>query len=114
VRRLYRFAVTPTLAFYFRVPLEVALGRILGGRNALKYYEAGMDLGLSENVEESFRAFQSRILEQYELMVKEFNFIVIDATGSIEHQQAQVRALVKQKLKGVRRLGRNRGISLLR
>ncbi len=36
VRRLYRFAVKPTLAFYFRVPLEVALGRILGGRNALK------------------------------------------------------------------------------
>jgi dTMP kinase len=38
VRNLYRFAVQPSLAFYFKVPLEVALGRILGGRNALKYY----------------------------------------------------------------------------
>lgn len=114
VRRLYRFAVTPTVAFYFRVPLEVALGRILGGRNALKYYEAGMDLSLSENIEESFRLFQSRILEQYESMAKEFNFVVIDATGSIEKQQAEMRAIVKQKLKGVRRLTKHGRVSLLR
>jgi len=51
VRNLYKFAVRPNLAFYFRVPLEVAIGRILGGRNAIKFYEAGMDLGLSRNVE---------------------------------------------------------------
>ncbi len=114
VRRLYRFAVQPTLAFYFRVPLEVALGRILGGRNALKYYEAGMDLGLSEDVEQSFRVFQSRILEQYESMVKEFHFAVIDATRSIEQQQAEMRAIVKQKLKGVKRLAKHGRISLLR
>ena len=46
VRALYRFAVVPTMAFYFRVPLEVALNRILSGRPKLKWYEAGMDLGL--------------------------------------------------------------------
>src|SRR5499433_1416932 len=71
VRNLYRFAVKPNLAFYFKVPLEVALGRILGGRNALKYYEAGMDLGLSRNIEESFRIFQGRILTEYENMAEE-------------------------------------------
>src|SRR6185436_11205839 len=54
VRNLYRFAIHPSLAFYFRVPLDVALGRILGGRDAIKYYEAGMDLGLARDVEESF------------------------------------------------------------
>ena len=74
VRNLYRFAVQPNLAFYFRVPLDVALGRILGGRDALKYYEAGMDLGLSRNVEESFRLFQGRILDEYEAMAAEMGF----------------------------------------
>src|SRR5271170_5922297 len=68
VRNLYRFAIRPHLAFYFRTPLEVALGRILGGRDALKYYEAGMDLKISGNIEESFRIFQGRILEEYEAM----------------------------------------------
>ncbi len=68
VRNLYRFAIHPSLAFYFRVPLDVALGRILGGRDAIKYYEAGMDLGLARDVEESFRIFQGRILDEYEAM----------------------------------------------
>ncbi len=104
VRRVYRFAVKPTLAFYFRVPLETALGRILGGRNALKYYEAGMDLDLSNDVEESFKIFQGKILKQYDALVKEFNLIVIDATLPIEEQQARMRGLVKEKLAGLKRI----------
>ncbi len=50
VRNLYSFAIRPSLSFYFRVSLDVAIGRILGGRNAIKYYEAGMDLKLSRDV----------------------------------------------------------------
>jgi len=100
VRNLYRFAVEPNIAFYFRVPLQVALGRILGGRNAIKYYEAGMDLGLSRNIEESFRLFQGRILEEYDAMIPEMGFHVIDATGSIEDQQRQMRAIVMRELGG--------------
>jgi len=98
VRNLYRFAVRPNLTFYFRVPLEVAIGRILGGRDAIKYYEAGMDLGLSRNVQESFRLFQGRILDEYEAMIDEIGFHVIDATGSIEHQQQQMRDIVTREL----------------
>src|SRR6201997_4812997 len=98
VRNLYRFALKPNLAFYFKVPLEVALGRILGGRNALKYYEAGMDLGLSRNIEESFRIFQGRILVEYEAMVEEMGFHVIDATKSIEAQQREMRRIVLKEL----------------
>jgi dTMP kinase len=98
VRNLYRFALHPTVAIYFRVPLDVALGRILGGRDALKYYEAGMDLRLARDVEESFRIFQGRILDEYEAMVKEFGFHVIDATLSIEEQQARMREIVMNSI----------------
>jgi dTMP kinase len=91
VRDLYRFAPKPNLAFYFKVPLEVALCRILGGRKGLKYYEAGMDLGLSRNMEESFRIFQGQILAQYEAMIEEMGFCVIDATKSIQAQQKEMR-----------------------
>ena len=98
VRNLYRFAVRPNVAFYFRVPLDVALGRILGGRDAIKYYEAGMDLGLSRNVEESFRIFQGRIIDEYEAMIPEMGFHVIDATGSIEEQQKHMREIVMKEL----------------
>jgi dTMP kinase len=98
VRNLYRFAIEPNLSFYFRVPLDVALGRILGGRDALKYYEAGMDLGLARDVEESFRIFQGRILDEYDAMAEEMGFHVIDATMSIEQQQKRMREIVIEEL----------------
>ncbi|MGH9828392.1 MAG: dTMP kinase [Blastocatellia bacterium] len=101
VRDLYRFAVRPTIAFYFRVPLEISLKRILSARAGLKYYEAGMDLGLSEDIEESFKLFQSRIKDVYESLIDEFGLTVIDATRPIEEQQAEVRALVERELQDV-------------
>jgi dTMP kinase len=98
VRNLYSFAIPPNIAFYFRTPLDVALSRILGGRDALKYYEAGMDLRISRDVEESFRVFQGRIVAEYEDMIGEMGFHVIDATQSIEHQQKQMRTIVKREI----------------
>ncbi len=101
VRDLYKFAVEPTKAFYFRVPLDVSLKRILGARAALKYYEAGMDLEMTEDIEESFRLFQGMIRDRYEEMVEEFGLIVIDATRSIEAQQNEVRSIVERELADV-------------
>jgi len=104
VRELYGFAVKPTAAFYFRVPLDVAMKRILNGRAGVKFYEAGMDLDLSEDEEESFRIFQGRILEEYEKMIPEFDLTVVDAALPIEEQQAQMRQIVKAKLAAAKRL----------
>jgi len=98
LRKLYAFAVKPTVGFYFRISLDEAVRRLRAGRKALKFYEAGMDLGLSDDIEESFHIFQGRIIEQYEKMVEEFGLQVIDATLSIEEQQAQMRQLVTQTL----------------
>ena len=104
LRELYAFAVKPTIAFYFRVPLEVAMKRINDARAGFKFYEAGMDLGLSDDPDESFRLFQGRILEEYEKMVPEFGLTVIDATLPIETQQQQMRQLVLAKLTQARQL----------
>jgi dTMP kinase len=112
VRELYGFAVKPTVAFYFRTPLEIAMKRILGGRDALKYYEAGMDLALSDDIEESFRIFQERIIQEYEKMVQEFGLVVIDATRSIEEQQAEVRKIVSQALEGTKKTRIRRWVDL--
>jgi len=41
VRELYSFAVKPTAAFYFRVPLDVAMKRILDGRSGVNTTRRG-------------------------------------------------------------------------
>jgi dTMP kinase len=91
VKKVYDYALKPDLVFYFRVPVDVAAERILSGRPRLKYYEAGMDLDLSNDIYESYRIFQSKIIEQYDKMVGKENFAVIDGTYNIEQQQKLVR-----------------------
>jgi dTMP kinase len=99
VRAVYSFALRPDLALYFRVPIEVALDRLLTGRAKLKYHEAGMDMGLSRDPVESFRLFQSRVLEIYEALVKEFGLKVVEATTDINTQQQQLRRMVRRMLR---------------
>jgi dTMP kinase len=104
VRELYSFAVKPTVAFYFRIPLDAALNRLRNGRNGIKFYEAGMDLGLSADPEDSFEIFQGRIIEEYEKIVPEFELTTVDATLPIEVQQTQMRQMVLAKLAQAKRL----------
>lgn len=106
VRDLYSFAFIPDISFYFQVPLNVSVERILTGRAGLKYYEAGMDIGLSNDRVESFRIFQKRILDEYEAMIDEFGLTVMDGTLPIEEQQEQMRAIVRDLLKDYKGLDR--------
>jgi dTMP kinase len=98
VEKLYSFAVEPDITFYFEVPLEVSLNRILEGRPALKYHEAGLDMGWSTDPYESFRIFQGKILKEYEKMKRPHDFTVIDATEEIPVQQARVRKLISDQV----------------
>ncbi len=98
LRKLYSFARLPDITFFFNVPLNVALDRILSSRPELKYHEAGMDLELSEDPYESFRIFQGRIYDEYKRMWKEFHFAVINAELPPEEQQQAMRAVIRQKM----------------
>ena len=98
VRELYSFAVKPDLAVYFRVPIEVSADRLLARRVKLKFYEAGMDMGWSPNLVDSFKLFQGKVLDEYDRLVDEFGLSVVNATGSITEQQRTFRKLISQHL----------------
>lgn len=100
VRNLYGFAVKPDVGFYFKVPIEVSLNRIMNGRINPNFYEAGMDLGLSDTPGESFRLFQSKIIEQYDRIAEESKLTVLDGTLPIQKQQSIMREIVRELLKG--------------
>jgi len=99
LKKLYSFAHLPDITFYFNVPLDVALDRILSGRPELKYHEAGMDLELSEDPYESFKLFQGMIYDEYSALCKEFKLTVIDATLPPEEQQQFMRKQIERKMR---------------
>lgn len=104
VREMYSFAVKPTVALYFRVPLDESLRRIISGRPKLKYYEAGLDLGLSDDPYESYRIFQGRILREYERLVDEYGLSAVDASLPLVTQQEVVREIIRPHLEGALRV----------
>src|SRR6202158_4086645 len=98
LRNLYRFAPIPDLTFYFRAPLEVAVNRIMSGRPKLKYYEAGMDLGLSFDRAESFRIFQGMIMEQYDRLAETEDFVIMDGTSPVNKLQKKMREIAGERV----------------
>ncbi len=98
LQKIYSIVCLPDVTFFFKLPLEVALSRILEGRPVLKYHEAGMDMNLSPDPYESFKIFQGRINDQYCAMESEFKFVVMDATESIEKQQEKMRKMIASKI----------------
>ena len=98
VRGVYEFAPRPDRAFYFNVPIDVSINRLLSGRAKIKDYEAGMDLGLAPDPVSSFKIFQGRILGEYAACVGEYGMTEIDATQSIGEQQRLMRELIDETL----------------
>jgi dTMP kinase len=98
VRDVYQFAPRPDRAFYFNVPIDVSVSRLLSGRAKIKEYEAGMDLGLAPDPVSSFKIFQGRILDEYKLIAGEYGLTEIDATQSIGEQQRLVREYIDETL----------------
>jgi len=103
VRNMYSFAIKPDLTFYFDVSAKVSLDRLCSTRQP-KYYEAGMDLKLSNNPYKSYIIFQNRVIEEYKNMVDEFELVKIDANDTIHSKQKYLRELVEKLLdkKGIK------------
>ncbi len=92
---LYRFAVRPDLGIYFQISAEQSLERILSNHPRLKYYQAGMDLGISRDPVASFRAFQRRIIIEYEKMIEADSLLRFDAALPVKQQQQLLRNAVE-------------------
>jgi dTMP kinase len=99
VERVYSFARPADLTLFFHAPVEVAASRILRSRDHFSYYEAGLDLGLSEDATESFLGFQGDVVHRYEEVERRMGYVRIDATLPMREQQRSVRRHIDAFLK---------------
>jgi len=98
VRKLYGFAVEPDLVFYLKMPLDPLLRRIITTRGSLDFYESGRDIGMSTDLYQSFKLYQSQIMFEYEQMMAEFPFVTVAADDTPEKIQRTLRQHVGKLL----------------
>jgi dTMP kinase len=93
LRNLYGFAIAPHLVFYLNVDVKTPIGRVLESRG-MDYWESGMDLKHGDDIYDSFRTYQQRLLREYQSMAEEFHFRVVDARRPVDRIQDELRRQV--------------------
>src|SRR5882762_2387428 len=93
LRNLYGFAIAPHMVFYLNVDVKTLIGRVLESRG-MDYWESGMDLKHGDDIYDSFRTYQNRLLKEYQSMADEFHFRVLDARRSVDRIQDELRKQV--------------------
>ncbi|HXH28039.1 MAG TPA: thymidylate kinase [Candidatus Polarisedimenticolia bacterium] len=94
IRNVLGFALVPHATLYLKIDADTLVNRVLRARG-IDYWEAGMDMHLGTDLYTSFRRYQWRLIRQYNRMAREFGFISIDATLSIEEIHAKIRRRVE-------------------
>ena len=97
LRSLYGFAIAPHLVFYLKVDVDTLIRRVLESRG-MDFWESGMDLKHGDDIYDSFRSYQNKLLREYNSMADEFHFRIIDARRDIDTIQAELRRQVQEFL----------------
>jgi dTMP kinase len=97
IRSVFGFALVPDATLYLNIDVDTLIPRVLRSRE-IDYWEAGMDMHLGTDLFESFRRYQWRLIREYNKMAREFGFITIDASLSVEEIQARMRRKVRALL----------------
>src|ERR1043166_9181307 len=93
LRNLYGFAIAPHMVFYLNVDVKTLIGRVLASRG-MDFWESGMDLKHGDDIYDSFRAYQNKLLREYASMADEFHFRVVDARRTVVQIQDDLRRQV--------------------
>jgi dTMP kinase len=94
LRSLYGFAISPHLVFYLKTDVDTLIRRVLSARG-MDFWESGMDLKGGDDIYDSFRAYQNKLLREYNAMADEFGFRVLDARRPVDAIQDDLRRQVQ-------------------
>jgi dTMP kinase len=107
IRGVFGFALEPDAVFYMKIKIENLIPRVINTQNlherywqdgsgeGMDYWESGMDLKLGEDFYDSFVEYQRRILEEFEVMAREFKFRTIDATRNFEETNEKLKEAIR-------------------
>ena len=88
--QLFGFAIVPDMTFYLDVAPEELVHRVFQKNAFLDYYESGADLGLSDDMYDSFIAYQRLIAREFRNMQKRYNLILVNGNRPVQEINADL------------------------
>ena len=95
---LYGFAPKADLVFYLDVQPDELFHRVFQKYGVLDYYESGADIGLSDDLYDSFIAYQQRMAKEFSHMAKQYGMIRIDGNKPISELYASLQERIDKYL----------------
>lgn len=99
IRDVFGFALIPDLVCYLRIDVDTLALRVIESKG-MNFWESGMDLKLGSDLYDSFKKYQSLLIEEFDKMAEEFGFEVVDARKPPDDIQDALRAKILPILKG--------------
>jgi dTMP kinase len=93
IRSIFSAALVPDAVFYLRLSVEELIPRVVFSRG-FDYWESGMDVFPGHDMYESFRAYQTALLAEFDRLGEEYDFKIIDASAEPRVVFAQLRAKI--------------------
>ena len=91
---LYSFAPVPDLTFYLDVDPFKLVHRVFAKKQSLDYHESGADMGLSEDMFESFIIYQRKLAKEFEHLKQKYSLVSIDGNKT----QEQVNIILQKQI----------------
>ncbi len=82
VESLYGIAIVPDAVFYLKVNPQILIERAFMKNQTLDYWESGMDIGLSQNMFDSFVKYQNLMQKEFMRMSDKYGFRIINGNRS--------------------------------
>ena len=91
---LFGFAIVPDLVYYLDVNPMKLVHRVFEKNSSLDYYESGADMGLSDDMFESFLKYQAMLGKEFRRMQKKYGLVPIDGNRSPEEIHHDLRSRI--------------------
>jgi dTMP kinase len=95
---VFGFAIKPDLVFYLDVDPYELFHRVFQKYHSLDYYESGADMGLSEDLFDSFVIYQRKIAREFKLMEHRYGLIRINGNLSIDAVNRDLQSRIEKFL----------------
>ncbi len=98
LHNLFSFAIKPDIVFYLDVDSYNLIHRVFQKNYSLNYYESGLDLGISNDIFDSFIKYQYILKKEFEEMQGKYDLINIDGNNNIDQIYQQIQAKIDKFL----------------